>query len=321
MKEKVTINDIARMCNVSKSSVSRFLNKGYVSKENAEKIQAAIDATGFQSNFFASRIKAKNSFVIGIIAPSFSGYGIGKMLDGVLQELAQNQYQGMILQSDGKFKNEERCVQMFLQQGVDGILFLDSLFAENYRELFKDHDTNVLFANQECSYAPILTFDETAATKKLSAYLKEKGQKSILYIMKESHTSQMRKEVLMQEWKEQLHTLPVALHEDGIYDQAKEAIRLRTDIVLCDDDEIALCCMKYYAQMHIRIPNELSIVSFSERPLFHMTNPALTHISYDYEKFGKHLAAMLLSRIQHKKFQPEQSYFELVEQDSVADLS
>ena len=38
MKQKVTIQDIANMVNVSKSSVSRYLNNGYVSEENAKKI-------------------------------------------------------------------------------------------------------------------------------------------------------------------------------------------------------------------------------------------------------------------------------------------
>ena len=43
MKQKVTIQDIANMVNVSKSSVSRYLNNGYVSEENAKKIKEAMN--------------------------------------------------------------------------------------------------------------------------------------------------------------------------------------------------------------------------------------------------------------------------------------
>ena len=53
---KVTIQDIANMCQVSKSSVSRYLNGGYVSKENKEKIKNAIEQTGYKTNFFAKRL-------------------------------------------------------------------------------------------------------------------------------------------------------------------------------------------------------------------------------------------------------------------------
>ena len=39
MKRKVTIQDIANMVNVSKSSVSRYLKNGYISEENAIKMR------------------------------------------------------------------------------------------------------------------------------------------------------------------------------------------------------------------------------------------------------------------------------------------
>lgn len=321
MKEKVTINDIAKMCNVSKSSVSRYLNHGYVSKENAERIQAAIDETGFQSNFFASRIKRKDSHIIGIIVSSFAGYGIGKMLDGVLQTLGEENYQGMILQSQGKSAQENKCVQLLRQQGVDGILFLDSLFCEYYRDTFTNDDISVLFVNQECSYAPAISFDEEAAVISMLDYLKQKGHKRILYLRKEHHISKLREEAMIQNWNtEDVTCLSVALHEDGIYDQAKQIIKNKADVLICDSDEIALCCMKYYAQMHIRIPHELSIVSFSETPLFDAANPSLTHIAYDYEGFGTYLAANLLAHIQKGKDIEKQSFFKLIEKDSVASL-
>ena len=56
MERKVTIQDIAAIAEVSKSTVSRYLNHGYVSEEKAERIQKAIAATGFSSNAFARRL-------------------------------------------------------------------------------------------------------------------------------------------------------------------------------------------------------------------------------------------------------------------------
>ena len=41
MERKVTIQDIANMANVSKSSVSRYLNNGYVSEENSKRINGS----------------------------------------------------------------------------------------------------------------------------------------------------------------------------------------------------------------------------------------------------------------------------------------
>ena len=58
---KVTITDIAKMAGVSKSTVSRFLNNGYVSEANRKKIQTAIDKTNYQANFFAQALNADRS--------------------------------------------------------------------------------------------------------------------------------------------------------------------------------------------------------------------------------------------------------------------
>ena len=58
---KVTIQDIANMVGVSKSTVSRYLNGGYVSNENTVKIKEAIEKTGFETNFFAKRLKDRKS--------------------------------------------------------------------------------------------------------------------------------------------------------------------------------------------------------------------------------------------------------------------
>lgn len=319
MKEKVTINDIASMCNVSKSSVSRYLNHGYVSKENGAKIQAAIDQTGFQSNFFASRIKRKNSHMIGIIVPSFAEYSVGKMLDGVLQTLSDQQYQGILLQSNGNFKQEEQCVQLFLQQGVDGILFLDSKFVENYRDVFKDEETKVIAVNQPCTYAPTISFDEKFAVSSVLTYAKEKQHQKLLYVMKDTHTSQVRKEWMEDMWnQDQLCITKVALHNDGIVDQAKEALRQKVDFIICDTDEVALCYMKYFSQMHIRVPHEISILSFSENPLYDVANPSLTHLEYDYKGFGSHLAYHMLGLIKEQTYEAKTSFIHLVEKDSVA---
>ena len=44
----MNINEIAKMAGVSRATVSRYLNHGYVSEDKRASIQAVIDATGYQ---------------------------------------------------------------------------------------------------------------------------------------------------------------------------------------------------------------------------------------------------------------------------------
>ena len=57
----VTINDIAKMAEVSKSTVSRYLNGGSVSKKTKEKIDIIIKETNYVPNRFAQSLKHKNT--------------------------------------------------------------------------------------------------------------------------------------------------------------------------------------------------------------------------------------------------------------------
>ena len=53
MEQKTTIKDVAELAGVSKSTVSRYLNHGYISLEKQEKVRKAIEETGFKSNCLA----------------------------------------------------------------------------------------------------------------------------------------------------------------------------------------------------------------------------------------------------------------------------
>lgn len=78
MTQKLTIQDIANLAGVAKSTVSRYLNNGYVSKEKAMLIDKVIRETGYKSNFFAKRLKTKQSKLIGIVMPRLDSFSAGK---------------------------------------------------------------------------------------------------------------------------------------------------------------------------------------------------------------------------------------------------
>ena len=82
MEQKVTIKDVAELAGVSKSTVSRYLNNGYISVEKQVRVRKAIEETGFQSNFFAKRLKTKPTPSAGVICGFLSGitasfFGVG----------------------------------------------------------------------------------------------------------------------------------------------------------------------------------------------------------------------------------------------------
>lgn len=124
--KKLTIQNIADMADVSKSTVSRYLNEGYISEEKAERVKRVIAETGFKSNFFAKRLKMKQSKLIGIVLPRMDSVTVGKLLTGINRVLEPAGYQGLLLVSQLKKKKELANIVSLQRQGVDGII-IDSI--------------------------------------------------------------------------------------------------------------------------------------------------------------------------------------------------
>ena len=65
---RITINDIAKLTNVSKSTISRVINEsGPVSSKTREKVMQAIDALNYQPNEIARSLSLKRTKTIGVI--------------------------------------------------------------------------------------------------------------------------------------------------------------------------------------------------------------------------------------------------------------
>lgn len=300
MKKKITITDIAELCHVSKSSVSRYLNHGYVSKENAEKIKKAIEETGFETNFFASRLKAKHSRLIGILVGDIATYETARTLNGMQKKLSALGYQGVILLGEHQEEKEIDCIRSFAQQGVDGIIITDCDHVVQLEGAVEKAKIPVLYANRVCKYAPFLDIDEKQAGELIGQALCSTQQEKIAYLQYDENKGAKRKSGVLAAYENKgLSCTWDVLTIDGTlanaYEQAHAIIENRYDCVLCENDEFALAIMKYFHEFHIHVPQNIRIASFGGNEISAMSAPAITTVAYDYETFGENLVEEMIA--------------------------
>ncbi|GAM70721.1 sucrose operon repressor scrR [Vibrio sp. JCM 19236] len=120
--KKLTIYDIATLAGVSKSTVSRFLNGGYVSEKNREKIEKIVEEHDFKRSDSAVSLRTKENQTIGIIVPRIDSYASSNVVKGILQTAAQLDYNCEILTSDLDFKQELDAYRKLKQRNVKGII-------------------------------------------------------------------------------------------------------------------------------------------------------------------------------------------------------
>lgn len=329
MNRKVTIQDIANMVNVSKSSVSRYLNNGYVSEENAKKIKDAIEKTGFQTNFFAKRLKTKRSRLIGIVLPRIDSVTVGKLLMGINKRLEENNYQGIILISDLSIEKELENINKLYQQGVDGIIINSMAITKEHIKLISNLNIPTIFTGQKSEFINYIKIDDYKAGQMMGNYFKEKGHRDIVFVGVNEWDKSVgveRKQGFVDSFKEDNTQYNIEFVETDFsfkkaYEKAEEVLKYKPTAIVCATDNICLGILRYLHENNIKVPEEVSIGGFGGYDIGSVSYPTLTTIHFDYELIGASTAQGILDLIEGKEIQKDhEQSLTLIERESVKEL-
>ena len=116
------INEIARMAGVSRATVSRYLNDGYVSEEKRRQIKKVIDETGYQPSQRAQTLRTGKTKLVGVIIPKISSDSVGRMVQGMTRLLRERGYQMILANTDNDAKTEVDYIKLFSGRNSHHIL-------------------------------------------------------------------------------------------------------------------------------------------------------------------------------------------------------
>ena len=329
MKSKVTIQDIANMVNVSKSSVSRYLNNGYVSEEKAEKIREAIEKTGFETNFFAKRLKTKQSKLIGIILPRIDSVTVGKLLTGINKKLESEGYQGIILISELSVEKELSHINSLYQQGVDGIIVNSIAITKEHIKLVNRLNIPVIFTGQKNNLVDCIKINDYEAGKIMGNFFKEKNHKRVVFIGVSEEDEAVgidRKNGFISAFKDGNENSRVDFIEADFsfmkgYEKSKEALDFKPTAIICATDNICLGVLRYLHENKIGVPEDVSVAGFGGYDVGSVSYPTLTTIAFNYEAIGNQAAQGILDLINDKELtNEEEASLDLIERESVRKL-
>ena len=323
---KVTIQDIAERAGVSKSTVSRYLNRGYVSREKAERIREVIDATGFQSNFFAKRLKTKRSKLIGLVLPRIDSVSVGKLLAGIGDILEPEGYQVIMLVSQLKGDKELENIANLYQQGVDGIIVDSVGITSRHIALQKDVRVPILYTGQRHAEANCLKIDDEAAGRMMGAYLRQMGhEKAVFAGVTETDIAVgvERRKGFADAFLEGRPKAKVDFVETGFgflnaYNLGGEILQRKPSVIVGATDNISLGILRYLHEREVRVPEDVSVAGFGGYDVGAVVYPALTTVAFDFELVGMNVARRMLDLIDGHPSEGEVELpFFFVERESV----
>ena len=311
-KKVITIYDIAEALNLSPSTVSRGLkDHPLLKKETIRKIKTAAIKLGYRRNKFASNLRQKQSFTIGVLVPKLNSYFMSSVISGIEKITNQNEYGLLINQSQESVGQEISCVKTLFDSHVDGLLVslaydtkdldhFSCMMEKNIPIVFFDRVTN-------CVGCMSIVIDNHKAGYEATSHLIEQGCRNIVHL-----TGNLLRNV----YADRLQGYSQALTDHGItFDQnrviagdlsgngAKTIVQKllqmkpRPDAIFAANDTSAVSIMLELIQAGIKIPEEISVVGFNNDPISRVITPQLTTIDYPAIEMGELAATSLINKL------------------------
>lgn len=307
----MNINEIANLAQVSRATVSRYLNQGYVSEEKKERIKQVIEETGYKPSAQAQMLRTKKTQLIGVILPRISSESVSHMVSGISQVLSKEGFQLLLANTNNDEKQELNYLKIFAENHVDGIILIGTIFTKEHLRLLKELKVPVVILGQRLPGYTSVYYDDYEAAKELTQRLLRKGSQ-IGYIgatRKDAATGEGRYRGFCAALEEaQVEILPDAMVEspfsiDGGHDCMERLLEQNPELdsIFCATDNIAIGAMTYLQEIGKKIPEEVQLVGFGDTSISRVIIPKLTTVHFYYHTSGAEAAKMLMEALQSEK--------------------
>jgi len=311
MSQPVTIKDIARALGVSPSTVSRALkDHPDISPATKQQVRDLVEKLRYKPNAIALSLRSQKSNVISVVVPEIVHHFFSSVIAGI-DEVAQAQgYNVMIFQSSENYEREVAILQAIESNRAEGVLVSIAKTTRNFGHFRELTDMNfpLVFFDRICEEIDTdrVIVDDFSGAMNAVEYLIKTGCKRIAHLAGPNHLliAYQRKRGYIS-----------ALEKNGLEvddslifkcDTIEEAYKVVPELMKIDNppdaifavnDMTAVGALNSLKKLGYRIPEDISVLGFTDGLVSTVTDPPLSTISQHGFEMGRIAAEMLLERI------------------------
>jgi LacI family transcriptional regulator len=311
----LTLEDIAKLAGVSRSTVSRVVNDHPNVREHVRKrVRDVIQNTGYQPNAAARTLASQRSWMIGLVLPRsvssfFADPYFPRLTQGIAQACNQSNYTlGLFLV--GSKEDEEKIFPRVSRKGlIDGILLQSGQIGDQLIDrLVKTNIPLVVLGRPfHSSGVSFIDVDNVAAAYKAVSHLIDLGRKRIGTIAGQSNSTVGldRKEGYLNALFDHSYKMDETLIVEGDfteisgYSAMQQLLPARPDAVFAASDIMAIGAMRAVREAGLNVPDDIAFVGFDDLPLATLPSPRLTTIHQPVYQFGIKAVEILLDLIEN----------------------
>ncbi len=291
--------EIAKLANVSRSTVSRVLNNySNVPLETKQKVEAVIAEYGYTPNHFARSLAGAPSNIIGFFIADINDASSSKkwvginspynmeLLSNTISALKERGYTTLVnIITDPK--EFQSLTDMFESRMIYGGIFVGfpyktteiTKISKKYNAVFIDQ-----FAEEDDkkNCLKIVNCDNVAGGYEATKYLIDCGHTDILHVEGDDRLSSIeRKKGYLKAMSEygglETHIISGMYREDIAYEKMKEYLdKQKPTAIFASNDIMALGVIRAVEEAGYQVPSEISVVGFDNLKVATWLNLNLT---------------------------------------------
>ena len=315
--KRVTIDDVARHAGVSVGTVSAVLNqKQTVNQKTRNSVLHSIKELNYRPSGIARNIRAGAAefTTIGLLIREIDNPFYTEIARGVMAYCMEKNYIVFLASSESDHNYSERITQSFTNQNIKGAIIapvlegtaeIDHLFA-----LKKINFPFVLLENVNGIQANVVSIDNFKAMKDTIKYLTDTGHTNIIHFAgpKHAYHAYERIDGFRLAFSESPYVfsndmiIPAGARLEDGYEACLDYFKNRShinfpDAIVCYNDLVAHGVITALGELHIKVPEEISVVGNDDILFSKCARMKLTTIHAPMQELGRKAAEILIRNI------------------------
>jgi LacI family transcriptional regulator len=319
-RKRITLADVAAAAGVSSATASLVLSgRGRdlrISEAVQQRVRATADELGYRPNIVSVGLSTGTSRTLGFVSDTVATSRLaGDLIQGALAAALDHGFMLFTAESGGDPTTERRLLEAMLDRQVDGVL-LASMFT-HLRDLpdLLDQVPAVLLnaLSHEPTTIPSVVPDELEAGRAAARHLLDAGHREI-HLIGAGPTAQDVPPGTVA-GRERLAGITEVLAEAGLEPATGHRCldwippagwRATRDLVdswgtpralVCFNDRLAFGAYQALAESGLRVPDDVSVVSFDDSQLAEWLRPGLSSFAIPHHDMGRRAIDLLVAAV------------------------
>lgn len=303
MAKRISISDVARSCGLSKTTVSKVMNRTQeeldIPDSTRQRVLDACRKLGYQPSWRARAFARGKTHTVGLIHGDAVTFLTGELWHSMVQQLVDSLHdRGYDAQFVPAPPGSDRWRGMVLDQRLDGCLVFNYLTQDMAQTLASVGMPTVLLNAKDKRYASVAP-DDLNGAKQITAHLLRLGHRVMAFV---DHAPAARHFSFF----ERREGFMAAMTEAGARDTATlisaepdalvgiiEGLHPRPTAVIAFSDVAALPLMQGCWRRGIKVPGDLSVAMFNDTALTRYWAPPLTTMHLPTIEMAKQAVTLL----------------------------